>query len=165
MCVLTSIRPKWCKLIADGTKTIEIRKTMPRQVEVPVKCYMYCTSGDHLWKASDAVFLDSCYNRLIDDMPTLLSNKVIGEFICDKIYHYSTCNVEGVDISDEDITKYSCLSKDEIGAYEMSSEPKENCIYRIGVYGWHISNVAIYDSPKDLLDFGLKRPPQSWCYV
>ena len=93
------------------------------------------------------------------------NGKVIGEFICDKIYHYSTCNVEGVDISDEDITKYSCLSKDEIGAYEMSSEPKENCVYRVGVYGWRISNVAIYDSPKDLLDFGLKRPPQSWCYL
>ena len=163
--VLISIQPKWCKLIADGNKTIEIRKTIPRQVEVPFKCYMYCTRREYLWKAKDKVFLDSRYNRLIDDMPTMLNNKVIGEFTCDKIYQYSTGSVEGVDISDEDITKYSCLSKDEIGDYEMSAEPKENCIYRVGVYGWHISDVTIYDRPKELSEFGLEKPPQSWRYV
>ena len=32
-------------------------------------------------------------------------------------------------------------------------------------YGWHISDLKIYDTPKELSDFGLKRPPQSWCYV
>ena len=45
-------------------------------------------------------------------------------------------------------------------------------------YGWHISDLAIYDKPKELSDFtGLKqtrfggmphalnRPPQSWYYV
>ena len=30
MSVLISIQPKWCELIANGQKTIEIRKTRPK---------------------------------------------------------------------------------------------------------------------------------------
>jgi len=48
------------------------------------------------------------------------------------------------------------------------------------VYGWHISDLVIYDKPKELSEFmkaeynygkihlppsKLYRPPQSWCYV
>lgn len=41
-------------------------------------------------------------------------------------------------------------------------------------YGWHISDLVIYDKPKELSEFyrwggwsyfSLERPPQSWCYV
>ena len=42
--VMISIRPKWCELIANGEKTIEIRKTRPR-LATPVKCYIYETKG------------------------------------------------------------------------------------------------------------------------
>ena len=40
--VLISINPKWCKLIIDGKKTVEIRKTRPK-IDTPFKCYIYCT--------------------------------------------------------------------------------------------------------------------------
>ena len=40
--VLISIQPKWCKLIANGKKTIEIRKSRPK-LATPFKCYIYCT--------------------------------------------------------------------------------------------------------------------------
>ena len=26
-------------------------------------------------------------------------------------------------------------------------------------------NLVIYDKPKELGEFGINRPPQSWCYV
>jgi len=29
--ILMSIQPKWCKLIAHGNKTIEVRKTKPNK--------------------------------------------------------------------------------------------------------------------------------------
>ena len=45
-------------------------------------------------------------------------------------------------------------------------------------YGWHISDLRIYDTPRELSEFtglrntrfgaapyDIKRPPQSWCYV
>ena len=39
--VLISTRPKWCEKIASGKKTIEVRKTAPK--EVPFKAYIYET--------------------------------------------------------------------------------------------------------------------------
>lgn len=42
--VMISIRPKWCEKIANGEKTIEVRKTRPK-LETPFKCYIYCTHG------------------------------------------------------------------------------------------------------------------------
>lgn len=33
------------------------------------------------------------------------------------------------------------------------------------IFGWHISDLKIYDEPKELSEFGLTRSPQSWCYV
>ena len=42
--VLISIQPKWVAKIARGEKTIEVRKTAPK--EVPFKAYIYCSYGD-----------------------------------------------------------------------------------------------------------------------
>ena len=42
MKILISIRPKWCKLIADGKKTLEVRKTKPR-CSLPFKAFIYET--------------------------------------------------------------------------------------------------------------------------
>lgn len=42
--VLISIRPEWCEKIADGEKTIEVRKTRPK-LETPFRCYIYRTKG------------------------------------------------------------------------------------------------------------------------
>lgn len=162
--VLISIKPKYCEMIANGKKTIEVRKRRP-SIEAPFKCYIYCTKNGKLWKAGDNVFPDSKYNRLIDSMPTMLNNKVIGEFICDRIYQYSTGNVEGIDISDEDMIAGSCLSKQELGDYEFSAPQRDFCMYLVGVYGWHISQLVIYDTPKDLSEFNITKAPQSWRYV
>lgn len=40
--VLISIRPEWCKLIASGRKTVEVRKNEPK-LSKPFKCFIYCT--------------------------------------------------------------------------------------------------------------------------
>lgn len=42
--VLLSINPKWCEKIANGKKTVEIRKTRPK-TDTPFKVYIYCTKG------------------------------------------------------------------------------------------------------------------------
>ena len=41
--VMLSIRPKWAEKIANGEKTIEVRKTRPK-LHTPFKCYIYCTN-------------------------------------------------------------------------------------------------------------------------
>lgn len=46
--VLLSIKPKYCELIANGKKTVEVRKARPK-IETPFKCYIY-QSGKALTK-------------------------------------------------------------------------------------------------------------------
>lgn len=41
---MLSVRPKWVEKIANGEKTIEVRKTRPK-LETPFKCYIYCTQA------------------------------------------------------------------------------------------------------------------------
>ena len=38
--VLLSIRPNWCKLIASGRKTVEVRKNEPK-LDKPIRCFIY----------------------------------------------------------------------------------------------------------------------------
>ena len=184
--VLISIQPKWCEKIASGEKTVEVRKTRPK-IETPFKCYIYETKGREKFYSQPMPI--SYYEG---------RGKVIGEFVCDRVYQYASdmfrsAPVEGTDISTEDMTKLSCLTAKQLYEYEHSAEPKENCIYLVGVYGWHISDLVIYGDPKPLSKFMkpcendlycescamhsefsgkcgnkalvISRPPQSWCYV
>lgn len=62
------------------------------------------------------------------------NGKVIGEFVCDAIYD---CR----DVSRDD----TCITVAEWLKYTKGHKGE--------VYGWHISNIVIYDKPKDLDDF------------
>lgn len=168
--VLISIQQNWCNKIATGEKTVEVRKTCPK-LETPFKCYIYCTKSKKKTR--------------IDELDKALGGgMVIGEFVCDRVYRYAsdmfrTDPVEGTDITTEAMEKSSCLTAKELYEYEHSTEPKENCIHLVGVYGWNISNLKIYSEPKELGEFTkpygtiikafcsqyIQRPPQSWCYV
>lgn len=195
--VILSVRPEWCQKIVDGNKTVEVRKSKPK-LETPFKCYIYCTYGKGLIERWDEVLP----NFLIDQKVTkgkmwgnLCNGKVIGEFVCDRVYQYSSASyIENTDISTEEMSIQSCLSPQELSDYELSAEPKENCIYLIGIYGWHISQLEIYAHPKELSWFykngtlsnedylntlydghrtyaeylftrQLRKAPQSWGYV
>ena len=142
--VLISIRPKWCELIASGEKTVEVRKTAPK-IETPFKCYIYCTKFNH----GDPDSMINLKGKTSFFMPK--GGAVIGEFVCDRIFP--------IQLTEEG---YDYESKKETGLRyeEMSSYLN----FRNG-YGWHISDLVIYDKPKSLNEFRLNRPPQSWCYV
>ena len=168
--VLLSVRPKWCAKIANKEKTLEVRKSCPKY-ETPFKCYIYQTKNG---KVGTGLFTNDgeIMGRSVNN------GKIIGEFVCDQIYQYSTGNVEEKTISDEDMQKQSCLTYAELFDYEHSAEEKEFCVYLVGLYGWHISALQIYNKPRELSEFtGLRktkfgmqpveitRAPQSWCYV
>lgn len=128
--VLISIKPKWCELIANGKKIIEVRKTRPK-IDVPFKCYIYCTKDKHGW-----------FNF---EQKTRLDGKVIGEFVCDRIDEigYSP-EMHGHYVSNiEKLHEVSCVNFEEMFDYIADG---------FG-YGWHISNLVIYDKPKELGEF------------
>jgi predicted transcriptional regulator len=198
--VLISIRPKWCQKIASGEKTIEVRKTKPK-LETPFKCYIYCTRDKHLafMQNQTGTNLIACMDvdAAIPVGGAIGNGKVIGEFTCDRIYEirkrgipenfdycYLSLNEWGNDDIETEIRAISasCVSKEELNAYG-SKAPL--------LYGWHISDLRIYDTPRDLGEFKtlcrvdadccacpyynytkmgcdgrvIGRPPQSWCYV
>ena len=139
--ILISIQPKWCSLIANGKKTLEIRKTRPK-LEAPFKCYIYCTLG----KPKDSHKLLEIHGS--DGKIRKANGMVIGEFVCDKI----TClgNVatdqwkcllgSTHEYLKRIVTRNACLTEDELLAYR-------------GKYGWHISDLVIYDRPQELNRF------------
>lgn len=164
--VMLSIRPKWCEKIASGEKTIEVRKTRPK-LDTPFKCYIYCSqSGDA--------------RRLVGER-----GKVIGEFMC-----YATIPIS-VEYSDP---SHRMAQRD----FPFTGMTDKQIIDYLGNgkmgYGWHISDLKIYDTQKELTEFhtlkkckscsksgyestaciydencmvpvATTKAPQSWCYV
>lgn len=169
--VLISIQPKWVEKIANGKKTIEVRKTAPKQV--PFKCYIYCTYPK---KPAYTLWLNRrTKNKFLAD------GKVIGEFVCDKVFllHPYTYDGGSADLErrkfiqtfegsskENEILAATCLTQDEMFDYIGAGNYG---------YGWHISDLKIYDKPKELSEFFtpmgkrpsymVERPPQSWQYV
>ena len=159
--VLISIQRKWCDLIVKGKKTVEVRKNKPK-LETPFKCYIYCTKAPKGW----FWFGSPKFRR---------DGVVIGEFVCKMITPIAYTTDGLADVVDCDT---ACM------------EPLDFIKYGKGkpLYAWHISELKIYDKPKELSEFSpadcgkrrcfnceffdaekpsctLKRPPQSWYYV
>lgn len=97
------------------------------------------------------------------------NGKVIGEFTCDRIDRLAPANDPyGIYDIDDDYVFQTCLENGALWDYGHGTP----------LYGWHIFDLRIYDTPRDLGEFiGLRtmkngfelreldRPPQSWCYV
>ena len=126
--VLMSIQPKWCELIARGKKTVEVRKSKPK-LDVPFKCYIYMTAGDATYPVKKDGFPMICHNNG--------GMSVIGEFVCDEIIVAelgSYCKIP-----------LKAAQLDAIGLMDYADDKT--------VYGWHISDLKIYDKPKELSEF------------
>lgn len=94
------------------------------------------------------------------------NGKVIGEFLCDQII-----NINGAGRIPSDVARPTCLEPAELHQYLGAATG----------FGWHISNLRIYDTPRELREFyavpnevevalkakhkPITRPPQSWRYV
>lgn len=144
--VLISVRPEWCRAIIEGRKTVEVRKTKPKN-KTPFKCYIYCTQ-----QGSSAP-----------------KGYVIGEFTCDRIDKLVPASEPyGIYDIDDDYVFATCLTGGALWDYGHGAT----------LYGWHISELRIYDTPRELREFTgfretkfgaepvpITRPPQSWCYM
>lgn len=151
--VLISIRPKWVEKIARGEKTIEVRKTRPK-LDTPFKCYIYCTNIRPFLVWGDVFRGDwfteftriSGYSRAeVDKIWDVFNGHIIGEFTCDRIYELAPLNH-----ASDDVEKQACLTREEIVNYLKGTG-----------YGWHISDLEIYDQPKELNEFWF--PPELYC--
>lgn len=179
--VLLSIKPNWCKLIWSGMKTVDVRKTRPK-LETPFKVYIYCTGHDG--------FVMKLPKAGVQKM----DGRVIGQFTCekiDKLVHIGTMmdinilTLDGWYKPADALLQAACLTEAQAKKYFKGGDG----------YGWHISDLKIYDKPVKRKDFwaiqpcthrgdcctcrrwdakklicrgeafGIERPPQSWYYV
>jgi hypothetical protein len=179
--VIISIQPSWCRLILEGKKTVEVRKTKP-QIKLPFKCYIYCT------RSGERYTVPVYENGKMAGHETK-NGMVVGEFICDKIMPIRDY-MDGV--VDAVVRQTTCMTPRDFMAYGKGET----------LYGWNITNLVIYDDPEWVDSFfvkcdedcstscehwkytrvnfseydmecstgrfgykPLKRAPQSWCYV
>lgn len=180
--VLISTKPKWCEKICrkigeeNGIpvylKPVEVRKSAPK--EVPFTAYLYCTNSRF-----DITDIDD----LTSESVCIVSEgrgKVIGEFICDRVdkfsckciprqgiaFGYERFIKDGVYLLNNNDTDYvlferqdryldTMLKNADLAA--MCLTPQELFDYAGGfskpLYGWHISDLKIYDKPRELKEF------------
>ncbi len=178
---MQSIKPIHCENIAIGRKGYEVRKTKPN-ISTPFKSHIYVTQPRGYFNVSAALRTASDYLYMLengtikfgdgledyDKRVKVLNGKVIGEYICDEIQEWVFDNeTNSYDISDDDLA-LTCLTQEQLWEYGKGKT----------LYGYHITNLKIYDEPKELSAFKghkrmwygsiylpLTRPPQSWCYV
>ena len=176
--VLISIKPRWCGKIATGEKTVEVRKKRPN-LGAPFKVYIYCTKDakERFWTGPRYSYADDHSHNAFDKCG---NGKVIGEFTCDRVTNMFANSRFWLN---EDDVRHTCLTADEIRTYANGANR---------LYGWHISDLKLYDKPLPLntfkkwfrecaySDLGLaipecekctdagcfvQKPPQSWFFV
>ncbi len=135
--VLISIQPKWCELIASGQKTVEVRKTKPN-LETPFKVYIYETQG-----RTETPFVDEEGHHIFKGR-----GQVIGEFVCDDITKIINC--------------ISSFIAEDRSYCELQTMARASCLDFLDMkmyfgdkdgYAWHISDLVIYDKPRELSVF------------
>ena len=157
--ILISIQPQHTMNILHKDKILEIRKTIPK-CELPCKVYIYCTKAKpHLYSIDD------------DNPLKPLNGRVVAEFTLNKIDTIEICDpdvlVNGKIVDVMEYKKDICISHDDFLNYIGYGDNHDgwgNKEWSIG-YGWHIEDLKIYDKPKELSEFGIKRAFQSWGYI
>ena len=184
--VLLSSRPESCVKILNGEKTVEIRKNRPN-LKPPFKCYIYCTNKPPLIAFANhydclrgtfktgATPVTGFTRDKAEDLFEIYNGRVIGEFICDKIKVIDRPPY-AVKEDVENLLRGSGLSYEQLKDY--AGWEGKTLYESASLYGWHISQLDIYDAPVELsrltalrqTKFGwepseIKGAPQSWCYV
>ena len=185
--IMISIRPEWVAKILNGEKTIEVRKTAPK-CDLPIEVYIYCTKEDDLLRLCrvdrdrfvrgktfdlhDYYRLHSGYNG---------KGKVVAKFTLKTLeeikFHFGYYDMG--EWTESYIVEKAQLSAEQLDGYLQASKTNdESKPSPVCGYAWHISDLVIFDRPKELRDFRnfnqwngneidpytMTKAPQSWCY-
>ena len=143
--ILASIKPYYYYLIAEEKKKIEVRKTALKNLPQDIAFYM---SKDEKSFAKIPKELQEKYRKHF--------GKIGMKVVCDKVDKYKfhegltefnsmglPWRTYGAYLIFTDDYKSMCLSYDEVKKYGKGNT----------LYGWYISDLKIYDEPKELSEF------------
>ena len=133
--IIISLHKEWWERMKAGEKLLEIRKTRPRG-NGPYTVLVYVTGGVG----------------------------IVGEFVCDCFYKMDTVPEISAwslppqeDWTPYNLEKASCLTRKQLKEYAGGSGKP--------LWGWHITQLKEYVMAISLPEVGMKRAPQSWCYL
>lgn len=192
--LLLSIKPKWVSKILNGEKTIEVRKSKPK-CDLPIDVYIYCTKEEYLYRTNKGYFSSkkplevgkgTDYSFAYSD-----EGKVVAKFTLNKVEEIYFENHKSIYCDDPLYPETDSLSYDELldksctKALPYGETEIGNYIGEKG-YAWHISNLVIFNRPRELSDFKhctektcvygkchkymhclkpLTKAPQSWRFI
>ena len=131
--VLASLKPYYYYLVGEGIKKIEVRKDMPKASDWDNEVLFYMSKDEKSFAKIPKEFQEKYRKHF---------GKVGMQFICDKVDEYPYDYCDGVDIDDDTILE-TAIDREDINIYAKGKT----------LYGWHISDLKIYDRPRELSDF------------
>lgn len=159
--IMISIKPKWCAKIMNSNKTIEVRKSKALASAIQklinengyVDIYVYCSKGKP-YIAHATHLITGKYACIYDDDVSYeehnLNGKVAFKFRCYK--------VEEIRFDDKEVQRKACLTEDELFDYLFVNEPYHEDMKN--GYAIHISDLEIFDRPKELNEFYYSKEPK-----
>lgn len=142
--ILISIQPHYVFLIIarlmgwniPQEKTVDARKDFPKDHAWNKRVHIYCSKNRRSFNRIPAQ-----YKPFMEK----LLGKVVGEFVCDRIDKYECHNELPYDKYDlsKNALKNMCLICHDVDKYGAGKI----------IYGWRISDLKIYDKPKELGKF------------
>ena len=193
--LLIAIKPKWCAAIMNGEKTIEVRKNKALATAIQklidkyghADIYVYCTKDKkgYLTEYCGKETNEHLYWSFDLGKANGLNGKVVFKFRCYKVEeielnknHFVNEQYSTDELDYEELLEQSCLTYKELDDYLQCE---------IG-YAIHISDLEIFDKPKELSEFKsykkfvsydytytkkyidwelrpLTKAPQNFCYI
>ena len=195
--IMISDKPKWCALMMNGDKTVEVRKeSVGKAVQKLIDengyadIYVYCSKLQNgklntLCKMKNGKYkiisnVDDVLKQIDGISKAKFTGKVVFKFRCYKVEEITpqmwTPKIE------QEILEKSCLKEHELFDYVCSHDGTEDKPF----YAIHISDLEIFDKPKEISEFNhwtdkkiqwysvgkkvkvmvsLTNAPQNYCYV
>lgn len=178
--ILASLKPYYYYLIGERKKTIEVRKTALKNLPQDIAFYMSKDEKSfakipkefqekyrkHFGKVGLAIVCDKIEDFYCASVPYLKENNLgYGQFIDNGVYKVNGWH-EGIVFERNDKYIETMLNNDDLK--EMCLSAQELFDY-IGVgkhlYAWHISDLKIYDKPKELSEFIKRCNCKGHCFM
>lgn len=150
--LMLSIQPKHVVNILNGYKTLELRKTVPKDFKGWV--YIYCTkSKPYLmsifkeWELTKYKTDMSKSKNVFNGNDKVVARFWFDDYIAYKYYEddnsYFAKRPQDFVYNADEVIKRLCLSRDEFKTYGKGKD----------LYAWHIKKLEIFDTPLSLSDF------------
>lgn len=177
--ILASIKPYYYYLIAEEKKKIEVRKTALKNLPQDIAFYMSKDEKSfakipkefqekyrkHFGKVGLAIVCDKIEDFYCASVPYLKENNLgYGQFVDNGVYKVNGWH-EGIVFERNDRYIETMLNNNDLKEMCLTAQELFNYI-GVGkhLYGWHISDLKIYDNPKELSEFRISCNRKNLCY-